>query len=110
MKEPDTEELTDEAMKRLRVLRLAVVAKLSTLLAEEARSCKRFLPTLEEVNAEIVGQTFDSERNKLGKCLQGLDQKIMDCRQYVKEYQRIRSNLHTLDESIAQLLKNSSTT
>ena len=72
--------------------------------------CKRFLQTLEEVNAEIDGQTFDGERNKLGKCLQGLDQKIMDCRQYVKEYQRIRSNLHTLNESLDQLLKYSSTT
>ena len=103
MKEPDVEELTDEALKLLRVLRLAVVAQLAKLLAEEARSCKRFLQTLEEVKAEIVGQTFDGERNKLGKCLQGLDQKILDSRQYVKEYQRIRPNLHTLNESLAQL-------
>jgi len=103
MKEPDIEELTDEALKLLRVLRLAVVAQLAKLLAEEARSCKRFLQTLEEVKAEIVGQTFDGEGNKLGKCLQGLDQKIMDSRQYVKEYQRIRPNLHTLNESLAQL-------
>jgi hypothetical protein len=48
-------------------------------------------------------QAFNQESRKLAKCLEEIDDNIMACRQYLQDYERIRSSLHGLNEKLSQL-------
>ena len=56
-----------------------------------------------EANRDHLRQSFDQESRKLSKCLEEMDDNILACRQYLQEYDRIRSSLQGLNEKLAQL-------
>lgn len=56
-----------------------------------------------QANANHLKQTFEHEKNKLRKCLVGIDQKILDCRQCIEQHNAIRWYLNTLNESLSGL-------
>jgi hypothetical protein len=39
----------------------------------------------------------------LCKCLEEIDENLLACRKFLEDYERIRSNLHALNEKISQL-------
>lgn len=87
-------------------------------LMREEQSYERLLQALVDMRNEIANQirpveeqivqtavdqirkTFEEEKNKLEDCLSGIDQKILDCRLHIEEYQRIRSHLDALNERL----------
>jgi primosomal protein N'' len=56
-----------------------------------------------EANRDHLRQAFSQESRKLNECLEEIDDNIMACRQYLQEYERIRSGLQGLNEKLAQL-------
>ena len=56
-----------------------------------------------QANADHLRQTFNQESRKLNKCLEEIDNNILACRQYLQDYERIRSSLHALNEKLSQL-------
>ena len=67
---------------------------------------KQIRPVEEQIiqaNIDYLRQTFTQESRKLCKCLEEIDDNILACRQYLEDYERIRSNLHSLNEKISQL-------
>src|SRR5262244_1360335 len=56
-----------------------------------------------EANRDHLRQSFNQESCKLIKCLEEIDDNILACRQYLQEYDRIRSGLQGLNEKLTQL-------
>jgi chromosome segregation ATPase len=90
-------------------------------LMKQEQSYERLLHALQEMKSEIVKQirpveeqivqsslnhlrqTFEQESHRLGKCLEEIDHKLLDCRKHLEEYDRIRSALHTINEQLSRL-------
>lgn len=90
-------------------------------LMKEEQSYERLLQALQDMKAEIAKQirpveeqiiqanvehlrlTFNQESRRLNKCLDEIDDNILACRQYLLDYDRIRSSLHSLNEKLCQL-------
>ena len=51
----------------------------------------------------IVHTLHEDETRKLGKCLEEIDDKLMNCRRSLEEYHRLRSSLHTINEKLSRL-------
>jgi len=67
---------------------------------------KQIRPVEEQIiqaNVEHLRQTFSQESRRLSKCLEEIDDNILACRQYLQDYERIRSSLYALNEKIARL-------
>jgi chromosome segregation ATPase len=67
---------------------------------------KQIRPVEEQIiqaNVDHLRQTFAQESRRLSKCLEEIDDNILACRQYLQEYERIRSSLYGLNEKLAQL-------
>ena len=67
---------------------------------------KQIRPVEEQIiqaNVDYLRQTFSQEGRKLSKCLEEIDENILACRQYLQDYERIRSSLHGLNEKLSQL-------
>jgi chromosome segregation ATPase len=67
---------------------------------------KQIRPVEEQIiqaNIDHLRQTFSQESRRLSKCLEEIDDNILACRQYLQEYDRIRSSLHSLNQKITQL-------
>ena len=56
-----------------------------------------------EANVEHLRHSFNEERADLNKCLESLDENILGCRQYFRDYERIRSSLNELNVKLSQL-------
>jgi len=56
-----------------------------------------------QANVDHLRQTFTQESRRLAKCLEEIDDNILACRQYLQDYERIRSSLHGLNEKLTQL-------
>ena len=56
-----------------------------------------------QVNVDHLRQIFNQESRRLNKSLEEIDDNILACRQYLQDYERIRSSLHGLNEKLAQL-------
>ncbi len=90
-------------------------------LMKEEQSYERLLQALQEMKSEIakqirpveqqiiqanidhLRQSFSQESRRLSKCLEEIDDNILACRQYLQEYERIRSGLGMLNEKLIQL-------
>jgi hypothetical protein len=90
-------------------------------LMKEEQSYERLLEALQDMKNEIAKQirpveeqiiqanldhlrdTFSQESARLGKCLEDIDDNVLACRQYLRDYERIRSGLHDLNEKLAHL-------
>src|ERR671918_439802 len=67
---------------------------------------KQIRPVEEQIiqaNVEHLRQSFGEESRRLAKCLEEIDDNILACRQYLQDYERIRSRLQSLNEKLAQL-------
>ena len=67
---------------------------------------KQIRPVEEQIiqaNVDHLRQSFVQESRRLTKCLEEIDDNILACRQYLQDYERIRSGLHGLNEKISQL-------
>src|SRR6516165_179000 len=56
-----------------------------------------------QANVDHLRQTFTQESRRLAKCLEEIDDNILACRQYLQDYDRIRSSLYALNEKLTQL-------
>ena len=90
-------------------------------LMKEEQSYERLLQALQDMKVEItkqirpveeqiiqanvdhLRQTFSQESRKLNKFLEEIDDNILACRQYLLDFDRIRSSLHGLNEKLSQL-------
>jgi chromosome segregation ATPase len=90
-------------------------------LMREEQSYERLLQALQEMKTEIakqirpveeqiiqanvdhLRQSFNQESRRLSKCLEEIDDNILACRQYLQDYERIRSNLYSVNEKLSQL-------
>ncbi|HYY24889.1 MAG TPA: hypothetical protein VE689_05300 [Candidatus Udaeobacter sp.] len=67
---------------------------------------KQIRPVEEQIiqaNIDHLRQTFSQESRRLNKSLEEIDDNILACRQYLQDYERIRSSLHGLNEKLTQL-------
>jgi len=67
---------------------------------------KQIRPVEEQIiqaNVDHLRQTFSQESRRLSKCLEEIDDNILACRQYLQDYERIRSSLYGLNEKLTQL-------
>jgi primosomal protein N'' len=67
---------------------------------------KQIRPVEEQIiqaNVDHLRQTFSQESRRLSKCLEEIDDNILACRQYLQEYDRIRSSLVSLNQKVTQL-------
>ncbi|HZD40413.1 MAG TPA: hypothetical protein VE131_06800 [Terriglobales bacterium] len=67
---------------------------------------KQIRPVEEQIiqaNVEHLRQTFAQESRRLSKCLEEIDDNILACRQYLQDYERIRSSLYGLNDKLVQL-------
>jgi DUF438 domain-containing protein len=67
---------------------------------------KQIRPVEEQIiqaNVDHLRQIFSQESRRLNKSLEEIDDNILACRQYLQDYERIRSSLHGLNEKLAQL-------
>ena len=79
---------------------------LQALQEMKAEIAKQIRPVEEQIihaNVEHLRQTFNQEGRRLNKCLEEIDDNILACRQYLQDYERIRSSLHALNEKLSQL-------
>jgi primosomal protein N'' len=90
-------------------------------LMKEEQSYERLLQALQDMKSEIakqirpveeqiiqanvdhLRQTFSQESRQLSKCLEEIDDNVLACRQYLQDYERIRSSLYGLNEKLTQL-------
>ncbi len=90
-------------------------------LMREEQSYERLLQALQDMKSEIakqirpveeqiiqanidhLRQSFSQESRRLAKCLEEIDDNILACRQYLQDYDRIRSGLYSLNEKLVQL-------
>jgi primosomal protein N'' len=67
---------------------------------------KQIRPVEEQIiqaNVDHLRQSFSQESRRLAKCLEEIDDNILACRQYLQDYERIRSGLQSLNEKLTQL-------
>src|SRR5918994_5105737 len=67
---------------------------------------KQIRPVEEQIiqaNVDHLRQSFSQESRRLAKCLEEIDDNILACRQYLQDYERIRSGLQSLNEKLSQL-------
>jgi primosomal protein N'' len=67
---------------------------------------KQIRPVEEQIiqaNVDHLRQSFSQESRRLSKCLEEIDDNILACRQYLQDYERIRSSLYGLNDKLAQL-------
>ena len=79
---------------------------LQALQDMKAEIAKQIRPVEEQIiqaNVDHLRQTFNQESRRLSKCLEEIDNNILACRQYLQDYERIRSSLHALNEKLSQL-------
>ena len=79
---------------------------LQALQDMKSEIAKQIRPVEEQIiqaNVEHLRQTFSQESRRLSKCLEEIDDNILACRQYLQDYERIRSSLYALNEKIARL-------
>jgi chromosome segregation ATPase len=79
---------------------------LQALQDMKSEIAKQIRPVEEQIiqaNVDHLRQTFNNESRRLAKCLEEIDDNILACRQYLQDYERIRSSLHSLNEKISQL-------
>jgi chromosome segregation ATPase len=79
---------------------------LQALQDMKSEIAKQIRPVEEQIiqaNVEHLRQSFNQESRRLVKCLEEIDDNILACRQYLQDYERIRSSLHSLNEKISQL-------
>ena len=79
---------------------------LQALQDMKAEIAKQIRPVEEQIiqaNVEHLRQTFNQESRRLIKCLEEIDDNILACGQYLLDYDRIRSSLHSLNEKLCQL-------
>ena len=56
-----------------------------------------------QANVEYLKEVFEHQNNLLGDCLNAIDQKIIDCRAHIEDYERIYSDLDALNERLSRL-------
>ena len=56
-----------------------------------------------EANREYLRETVDLNMRRLSRCLEKIDEKTLACRQYLEEYNSIRSELRNLNDKLEQL-------
>ena len=64
---------------------------------------KQIRPVEEQIihaNRENIRQSFTQESQRLGKCLEEIDNNILACRKAMEEYERIRTGLNGLNEKL----------
>jgi chromosome segregation ATPase len=79
---------------------------LQALQDMKSEIAKQIRPVEEQIiqaNVDHLRQSFNQESRRLAKCLEEIDDNILACRQYLQDYERIRSSLHGLNEKISQL-------
>lgn len=79
---------------------------LQALQDMKSEIAKQIRPVEEQIiqaNVDHLRQSFSQESRKLSKCLEEIDDNILACRQYLQDYERIRSSLHGLNEKLTQL-------
>jgi hypothetical protein len=60
-------------------------------------------PMKQERPYERLLQTLhEDEARRLSKCLEEIDDKLLDCRKYLEEYDQVRSTLHTINEQLSR--------
>jgi DNA repair exonuclease SbcCD ATPase subunit len=67
---------------------------------------KQIRPVEEQIiqaNVDHLRQIFDQESRRLTKCLEEIDDNILACRQYLQDYEHVRSSLHGVNEKLSQL-------
>jgi primosomal protein N'' len=79
---------------------------LQALQDMKSEIAKQIRPVEEQIiqaNVDHLRQTFQQESRKLSKCLEEIDDNILACRQYLQDYEQIRSSLYGLNEKLIQL-------
>ncbi len=55
-----------------------------------------------QANVEYLKEVFEQQNNRLGDCLDSLDQKILDCRKHIEDYKRIYTDLVALNDRLSR--------
>src|SRR5574341_506620 len=79
---------------------------LQALQDMKSEIAKQIRPVEEQIiqaNVDHLRQSFSQESRRLSKCREEGDDNILACRQYLQEYERIRSSLDSLNQKITQL-------
>ena len=79
---------------------------LQALQDRKSEIAKQIRPVEEQIiqaNVDHLRQTFGQESQRLSKCLEEIDDNILACKQYLQDYERIRSGLFALNEKLTQL-------
>jgi hypothetical protein len=50
-----------------------------------------------------LGDVFDEERRGLDRCLNAIDERLLECSTCIGEYQRLHANLTTMRDKLVQL-------
>jgi primosomal protein N'' len=101
MREPKIQ-MPEELMKEEQSYERLLQA-LQDMKSEIAKQIRPVEEQIIQANVEHLRQTFSQESRRLAKCLEEIDDNILACRQYLQDYERIRSSLHNLNEKITQL-------
>ena len=56
-----------------------------------------------QANVEYLKEVFEQQNNRLGDCLDSIDQKILDCRMHIEDYKRIYTDLDGLNDRLSRL-------
>ncbi len=56
-----------------------------------------------QARIECLKEVFERQNNRLGDCLDSLDQKILDCRMHIEDYKRIYTDLDALNDRLSRL-------
>jgi hypothetical protein len=57
----------------------------------------------EQFFEDILQTMHQDEARKLSKCLEEIDDKLIDCRRSLEEYDRVRSSLQLINEKLSRL-------
>ena len=79
---------------------------LQALQDMKSEIAKQIRPVEEQIiqaNVEHLRQAFAQESRRLSKCLEEIDDNILACRQYLQDYERVRSSLYGLNDKLIQL-------
>jgi chromosome segregation ATPase len=67
---------------------------------------KQIRPVEEQIvqaNIDYLRHSFNQQARDLCRCLEEIDDHLLACREYLQDYERIRSSLHGLNEKLGQL-------
>jgi primosomal protein N'' len=76
---------------------------LQDMKSEIAKQIRPVEQQIIQANVDHLRQSFSQESRRLSKCLEEIDDNILACRQYLQDYERIRSGLKMLNEKLIQL-------